>query len=100
MGFLRIFRNLCPGSGPRVIRSSSPPAPSDSMGCGRIDLLRPSGRTERTIDTLEHCHKPSYRSSRSGESNSDGTVAELRPTQQELFFSGLKNYPGIRRRDL
>ena len=31
-------------------------ASSDSMGYGRIDLLRSSGQTGRTIDTLGHYH--------------------------------------------
>ena len=57
-----------------------------------MELLRPSGRTGRAIGALAHCHMSSYRPSRSGEWNSDGTVPELRPTQLELFSLTLNNY--------
>ena len=62
------------------------PAPWDSMGCGRMELPRPSGRTGRAIDALGYYHKPAYRPGRSGDRNSDGIVVELWPTQLEFYF--------------
>ena len=91
MTFSNFQKKIDPGSGPRGIRSSSPPAPSDSMGCGRMELLRPSGRTGRAIGALV---MSSYRPSRSGEWNSDGIVVELWSTQLELFFPHSRELSG------
>ena len=71
----------------------------DSACRTKIELLKLSGRAERAIDTLEHCHMSSYRPSRSGEWNSDVIVVELSPTQLELFFLSYVKESNIWARD-